>query len=256
MPRIFWDFLNASNKLGNPNDPRNPSDRSNPNNSNAPDPPQVTGLPWYFSSGLPISEPYWARAAISGQEKEVMVQLFERRALTYVPQNRPEWRVEMANIGQHYFDWRYRNLGVCSGQEALVGTPAPPRLAPTPPPPLTRPPTTPAPPTPTPAPTEEEGDGPHATVYIVAYVDTNGNDGPDPGEGLTGLRVVLIHRRPTLRVSALRPMRTDTLIWSGDGKGRCRDGLSPENNRAELDADERPRHKGPEVLTPITQHLG
>lgn len=188
VPRIFWDFLNATNDRANLNSPNNPNTQNNPNNqsnSSTLVSPQGTGLPWYFSSGLPISEPYWARAVIAGQEKDVMVQLFERRALTYVPQNSPEWKVEMANIGQHYFDWRYRNLGVCSGQEALVGTPTPPRLAPT----------HPTQPHPTTAPTEEHSDGPHATVDVVAYVDSNGNDSADPGEGLTGLRVVLIHRQ-------------------------------------------------------------
>jgi hypothetical protein len=54
----------------------------------------------------------------------VMIQAYERRALTYVPTNQPGFQVEMANIGQHYFDWRYRNAGVCAGD--VIGTPTAP----------------------------------------------------------------------------------------------------------------------------------
>jgi hypothetical protein len=48
-----------------------------------------------------------------------MIQMYERRALTYVPTNPDGWQVEMANIGQHYYDWRYRGAGNCGS-----GTPA------------------------------------------------------------------------------------------------------------------------------------
>ncbi len=57
--------------------------------------------------GKPLSEPYWADVPVKGVPVRVLVQLFERRALTYNPQNRPEWQVEMANVGRSYFDWRY-----------------------------------------------------------------------------------------------------------------------------------------------------
>ena len=85
--------------------------------------------PWFFASGLPISEPYWAKAKIKGVLTDVLIQAYERRALTYVPTNQAGWQVEMANIGQHYFDWRYRNFGICPGTPA--GTPTPPVPAPT-----------------------------------------------------------------------------------------------------------------------------
>ena len=57
--------------------------------------------------GYAISEPYWAKAVVAGQEKDVLIQLFERRVLTYTPSNPVEFRVEMGNIGQHYYSWRY-----------------------------------------------------------------------------------------------------------------------------------------------------
>jgi hypothetical protein len=57
--------------------------------------------------GYPISEPYWAQASVAGKTQSVMVQLFERRILTYTPANPDGFKVEMGNIGQHYYHWRY-----------------------------------------------------------------------------------------------------------------------------------------------------
>jgi hypothetical protein len=64
-------------------------------------------IDWVFVMGLPISEPYWARVRVGGVEKDVLMQAFERRVLTYTPDNDPNWRVEMGNVGQHYLRWRY-----------------------------------------------------------------------------------------------------------------------------------------------------
>jgi hypothetical protein len=62
---------------------------------------------WKMSVGLPLTEPYWVRTNLAGASTWVLVQAFERRILTYTPINRPEWRVEMGNVGRHYFTWRY-----------------------------------------------------------------------------------------------------------------------------------------------------
>jgi hypothetical protein len=62
---------------------------------------------WLFVTGFPISEPYWARVRVGGVEKDVLMQAFQRRVLTYTPDNDPAWRVEMGNVGQHYLNWRY-----------------------------------------------------------------------------------------------------------------------------------------------------
>jgi uncharacterized protein YkwD len=62
---------------------------------------------WLFAMGYPVTEPYWSKFTVGGIERELLVQLFERRALTYNPANAPEWQIEMGNIGQHYFTWRY-----------------------------------------------------------------------------------------------------------------------------------------------------
>jgi len=62
---------------------------------------------WVFAMGYPISEPYWVQARLGGESKTILVQLFERRILTYTPGNAPVWQVEMGNIGRHYYQWRY-----------------------------------------------------------------------------------------------------------------------------------------------------
>ncbi|HEX5164971.1 MAG TPA: CAP domain-containing protein [Thermomicrobiales bacterium] len=68
---------------------------------------QSLATDWHMSVGLPLAEPYWVRTNLAGQPTWVLVQAFERRILTYTPINRPEWRVEMGNVGRHYFTWRY-----------------------------------------------------------------------------------------------------------------------------------------------------
>jgi hypothetical protein len=99
IPGVFWTFLNESGPV-----------YENGVTSTA----QLIN-PWYYASGRPISEAYWTRATIDGKITDVMIQMYERRALTYVPSYTAAWQVEMANIGQHYYDWRYRGLGNCNG---------------------------------------------------------------------------------------------------------------------------------------------
>ena len=64
-----------------------------------------------YAFGHPITDPYWVVARVAGQDKDVMVQIFERRVLTYTPSNPQQFQVEMGNVGQHYFQWRYPHLG-------------------------------------------------------------------------------------------------------------------------------------------------
>jgi hypothetical protein len=74
--------------------------------------------------GYPISEAYWATVPIDGKPQQVLIQLYQRRVLTYIPSFTPAWQVQMGNVGQHYFTWRYN-------------TPAPPAApSPTPAPAL------------------------------------------------------------------------------------------------------------------------
>ena len=61
------------------------------------------GFDWTFVLGYPISEAYWTQMRVGGKDLPVMVQAFQRRVLTYVPSFDPNWRVQMGNVGQHYF---------------------------------------------------------------------------------------------------------------------------------------------------------
>jgi hypothetical protein len=60
-----------------------------------------------YATGYPITEPYWARVSVDGSARDVLIQCFERRCLTYTPDNPDGWRVEMGNVGRHYHAWRY-----------------------------------------------------------------------------------------------------------------------------------------------------
>jgi len=57
--------------------------------------------------GLAITEPVWANVRVNGMMVPVLVQAFERRVLTYTPDNPILFRVEYGNIGRAYYAWRY-----------------------------------------------------------------------------------------------------------------------------------------------------
>lgn len=85
--------------------------------------------------GLAISEPFRASVKVGGQPKDVMIQVFERRVLTYTVTNDPAFRVEMGNIGQHYNQWRYPAGGKPTAPASSTATkpaPSPSGAAPTP----------------------------------------------------------------------------------------------------------------------------
>lgn len=64
-------------------------------------------MDWTYTVGYPIAEPYWVVTKIGGIRRDVLVQMFERRSLTYTPSNPVDFQVEMGNVGRHYFTWRY-----------------------------------------------------------------------------------------------------------------------------------------------------
>jgi hypothetical protein len=90
IPQVFWDYLNASGLVRDGNRYHN-----------------ATLFDWVFTLGYPISEPYWARIQVGGVPHDVLVQAFQRRVLTYSPDNPSGWQVEMGNVGRHYYSWRY-----------------------------------------------------------------------------------------------------------------------------------------------------
>ncbi len=80
--------------------------------------------PLQYVFGYPITEAYWATVKAAGAPREVLIQCFERRCLTYALSNDPAYRVELANTGLQYFDWRYRQTATAPG-----GTYTPARAA-------------------------------------------------------------------------------------------------------------------------------
>lgn len=109
VPQVFWDFLNSSAKV-----------RTGLTTAN-----KLLLDPWVFAMGLPISDAYWANVKIEGKQQDVLIQAFERRALTYAPGLAQGWQVQMGNIGQHYFQWRYgSSAGPQKQAEAAPGMPA------------------------------------------------------------------------------------------------------------------------------------
>jgi len=90
IPQVFWEYLNASGTIY-----EGRRYGSGPL------------VDWIFTLGYPISEPYWTRIKVGGVERDVLVQPFQRRVLTYSPDNPSGWQVEMGNVGRHYYVWRY-----------------------------------------------------------------------------------------------------------------------------------------------------
>jgi hypothetical protein len=78
--------------------------------------------------GYGISEPFLATVKVAGAQKPVMIQVFERRVLTYTASNDPAFQVEMGNIGQHYYQWRYPN-GAQAAPAASASATAPSGVA-------------------------------------------------------------------------------------------------------------------------------
>jgi len=62
---------------------------------------------WIYVAGYPISEAYWAHASVGSQPHPVLIQVFERRTITYDPAAPEGFKVQFGNVGQHYFNWRY-----------------------------------------------------------------------------------------------------------------------------------------------------
>jgi hypothetical protein len=75
--------------------------------------------PLFYATGLPITEPYWITVKAAGKPTRVLIQLFERRTLTYNPANGAASQVEMGNVGLHYYGWRYTALQPGAPQTGL-----------------------------------------------------------------------------------------------------------------------------------------
>ncbi len=96
----FWDFMNSSGLVWQ---------------DGAIIPDQLF-LNSFYATGYPVTEAYWANIKVAGTYKWVLLQCFERRCLTFTPDNTSGWQVEAGNVGQHYYAWRY-------GQQPTQPTP-------------------------------------------------------------------------------------------------------------------------------------
>ena len=61
----------------------------------------------FYATGYPVTEAYWTTTPVDGESQDVLWQCFERRCMTYTPDNPEGWQVETGNVGQHYYQWRY-----------------------------------------------------------------------------------------------------------------------------------------------------
>lgn len=107
IPSIFWEYLNEQTSI-------------------VQDGNVVQGplfYPWFAVTGYPISDPYWSYVKVEGKYTDVLIQAYERRVLTYVPHLPSPFKVQMGNIGQHYYEWRYGG--------GASSTPRPPAATPT-----------------------------------------------------------------------------------------------------------------------------
>ena len=92
---VFWEFMHSEGRIYQDGGFRDGRLFENP----------------FYATGYPLTEAYWTTVLVGGIPKLVLVQVFERRVLTYTPDNPPGWRVEAGNVGQHYYAWRYGQLG-------------------------------------------------------------------------------------------------------------------------------------------------
>jgi hypothetical protein len=75
--------------------------------------------------GYAISEPFWTTVKVAGTLRQVLAQVFERRVLTYTATNPAAFQVEMGNVGQHYYQWRYAGSGALTAQDPSASTISP-----------------------------------------------------------------------------------------------------------------------------------
>ncbi|MDQ6603846.1 MAG: cupredoxin family copper-binding protein [Chloroflexota bacterium] len=75
--------------------------------------------------GLAITEPVWANVKVNNNVVPVLVQAFERRVLTYTPDNPILFRVEYGNIGRAYYAWRSATPSAAPAPPAAVPAAAP-----------------------------------------------------------------------------------------------------------------------------------
>lgn len=91
IPDVFWEYMN----------------RSGPVENFAGRIVEERLFDWVYVMGYPITEAYWVEIEVAGKKHMALLQLFQRRTLSYVADFPAGWQVQMGNAGLHYYDWRY-----------------------------------------------------------------------------------------------------------------------------------------------------
>lgn len=87
----FWEFMNSSGPIAEDALPSTGRLFPNP----------------FYATGYPITEAFWTTVPVAEVQHDVLWQCFERRCLTYTPDNPEGFKVEAGNVGLHYYQWRY-----------------------------------------------------------------------------------------------------------------------------------------------------
>jgi hypothetical protein len=100
IANVFWDFMNSEGIVWEETAPSSdPAGRAYITDKLFENP--------FYGIGFPITEAFWTTVAVAGSPHSVLFQCFERRCLTYTPDNAQKWRLESGNVGQHYYKWRH-----------------------------------------------------------------------------------------------------------------------------------------------------
>ncbi|MGI8854900.1 MAG: hypothetical protein ACR2JW_04050 [Thermomicrobiales bacterium] len=101
---VFWVFMNSAGPVGD----------GAGGTTNGP----LFANPFY-ATRFPVTEAYWTTVRVAGVPRQVLMQAFERRVLTYTPGNPSGFEVEAGNVGAHYYRWRYQALPTTSVDPAI-----------------------------------------------------------------------------------------------------------------------------------------
>ena len=82
-------------------------------------------MTWVQALGYPISEPYWTTYRRDGVDEPSLIQVFERRILVYTPSMSADQQITLANVGRHYYRWRYGQEAPQSVPTAMAGDTSP-----------------------------------------------------------------------------------------------------------------------------------
>ena len=101
---VFWEFMNSEGVVYD--GVENVTDR--------------LFIDPFYATGFPITGAFWSSVEVGGVSQDVLWQCFERRCLTYTPENEPGWQVEAGNVGLHYYEWRYDEVPAPDTHEFYV----------------------------------------------------------------------------------------------------------------------------------------